>query len=120
VPKIIADAINRLMCAEMRFAAELSRGVIRLLDEAAGDMRGGDPVVYLAARHLLERVRRWDVGLIVTSSGSRCGLHKGEMDGPLAAPEKHSPLLALAKASGISNLPPSYGKTSLRIAKRAI
>jgi hypothetical protein len=85
VPKIIADAIDRLISVEMRFAAELPRGVIRPVYEAARDAQGGDPLVYMAARQLRERVSTRDVVLIVTGSGSRFGLHKGETDGPLGA-----------------------------------
>jgi len=85
MPKLIADAIDRAVSIEMRFAAELPRGVIRPLYEAAREAQGGEPLVYLAARALLDQVRKRDVVLIVTGSGSRFGLHKGETDGPLGA-----------------------------------
>jgi hypothetical protein len=85
MPKLIADAIDRAISIEMRFAGDLPRGVIRPLYDAARDAQGGDPLVYLAARALLDRVSRRDVVLIVTGSGSRYGLHKGETDGPLGA-----------------------------------
>ncbi len=85
MPKIIADAIDRLISIEMRFAAELPRGVIRPLYDAAREAQGGEPVVYHAARQILERVGKRDVVLIVTGSGSRLGLYKGETDGPLGA-----------------------------------
>ncbi|MGH7320481.1 MAG: glutamate cyclase domain-containing protein [Candidatus Rokuibacteriota bacterium] len=85
MPRIIADAIDRLISVEMRFAGDLPRGVIRRLYEAARDVQGGEPLVYLAARRLLDRVARGDVVVVVTGSGSRFGLHKGETDGPLGA-----------------------------------
>lgn len=85
MPKVIADAIDRLISIEMRYAAELPRGVIRPLYEAAREAQGGEPVVYQAARQILERVGKEDVVLIVTGSGSRFGLYKGETDGPLGA-----------------------------------
>jgi hypothetical protein len=83
--KIIADAIDRLISIEMRFAAGLPRGVVRPLYDAAREAQGGEPVVYHAARELLERVDKRDVVLIVTGSGTRLGLYKGETDGPLGA-----------------------------------
>jgi hypothetical protein len=85
VPKVIADAIDHLCAIEMRFAAELPRGVIWPLYEAAREAQGGDPLVYLAAERLLENVGRGDYVLIVTGSGTRFGLPKGETDGPLGA-----------------------------------
>ena len=56
MPKIVADSIDQLISIEMRFAAELPRGVIRPLYEAARDVQGGEPLVYQAARTLLEHV----------------------------------------------------------------
>ena len=44
MPKIIADAIDQLISIEMRYAAELPRGVIRPLYEAARDVQGGEPL----------------------------------------------------------------------------
>lgn len=85
MPRIIADAIDRLISVEMRFAGELPRGVIRPLYDAARAVQAGEPLVYLAARRLLDRVARRDVVVVVTGSGSRFGLHKGETDGPLGA-----------------------------------
>jgi hypothetical protein len=85
MPKIIADAIDQLISIEMRYAAELPRGVIRPLYEAARDVQGGEPLVYQAAQALLEHVGQRDTVLIVTGSGSRFGLPKGETDGPLGA-----------------------------------
>jgi hypothetical protein len=85
MPRIIADSIDRLTSVEMRFAAELPRGVIRPLYEAARDVQGDEPLVYLAAQALLEGLQRRDVVLIVTGSGSRFGLSRGETDGPLGA-----------------------------------
>jgi hypothetical protein len=122
--KIIADSIDRLISIEMRFAAELPRGVIRPLYEAARETQGGEPVVYRAAHTLLERVGKRDVVLIVTGSGSRLGLAKGETDGPLGAASlgrvldfglgartvyvcdapHHDPIAASVEAVGISVL----------------
>ncbi|ETX06108.1 MAG: hypothetical protein ETSY2_19135, partial [Candidatus Entotheonella gemina] len=85
MPKIIADAIDQLISIEMRFGSGLPRGVIRPLYEAARDVQGGEPLVYQAARALLEHVRQRDTVLIVTGSGSRFGLPRGETDGPLGA-----------------------------------
>ena len=85
MPKIIADSIDQLISLEMRFGAGLPRGVIRPLYEAARDLQGGEPLVYQAARALLDRVTRHDTVLIVTGSGTRFGLPKGETDGPLGA-----------------------------------
>ena len=74
MPKIIADSIDQLISIEMRFAAELPRGVIRPLYEAAREIQGGEPLVYQAARALLERVGQRDTVLIVTGSApwQRC------------------------------------------------
>jgi hypothetical protein len=126
MPKSIADSIDQLISIEMRFAAELPRGVIRPLYNAAPDLQGGEPLVYQAARALLECVEQRDTVLIVTSSGSRFGLPRGEMDGPLGAAslgrvldfgmgarvvyvcdEPHlNPTVASVEAAGISVLDP--------------
>ncbi len=85
MPKIVADSIDQLISIEMRHATGLPRGVARPLYEAAREAQGGEPLVYLAAGRLLEKVSAGDVVLFVTGSGSRFGLHKGETDGPLGA-----------------------------------
>jgi hypothetical protein len=85
MPKIVADSIDQLISIEMRHATGLPRGVARPLYEAAREVQGGDPLVYLAAGRLLRELAAGDVVLFVTGSGSRMGLHKGETDGPLGA-----------------------------------
>ncbi len=85
MPKIIADAIDQLISIEMRYATGLPRGVIRPIYEAAREAQGGGPLVYLAAEKLREVVAHRDFVLIVTGSGQRFGLPKGETDGPLGA-----------------------------------
>jgi hypothetical protein len=122
VPKIIADSIDRLISIEMRFAAELPRGVIRPLYDAARAAQGGDPLVYLGAEGLRKHVSKGDHVLIVTGAGSRLGLHKGETDGPLGAaslgrvldfgmgartvlvcdPDHNDPIVAAVEAAGVS------------------
>ena len=85
MPKIIADAIDQLISIEMRYSSGLPRGVIRPIYEAAREAQGGEPLVYLAAQKLREVAGPRDFVLIVTGSGQRFGLPKGETDGPLGA-----------------------------------
>ena len=85
MPKIIADAIDQVISLEMRFAEGLPRGVNRPLYEEARKAQGSEPLVYLAGTRLFNEVDRRDFVLIVTGSGQRMGLHKGETDGPLGA-----------------------------------
>ena len=85
MPKIVADSIDQLISIEMRHASGLPRGVARPLYEAAREVQGGEPLVYLAAERLLQELTAGEVVLFVTGSGSRMGLHKGETDGPLGA-----------------------------------
>lgn len=85
MPKVIADNIDHLCAIEMRFAAELPRGVIWPLYVESRKAQSGEPLVYLAAERLLDAVSKDDFVLIVTGAGSRYGLPKGETDGPLGA-----------------------------------
>jgi hypothetical protein len=81
VPKLIADAIDRAVSIAMRFAADLPRAVIRPRYDAARAAPGGEPLVHLAARALLDQVRKRDVVLILAGSGSRDGRPKGVSNG---------------------------------------
>lgn len=85
MPKTVAEAIDHLCATEMRFAGELPRNVIWPLYEAARSSQGGDPLVYQAATRLQDTVQEGDVVFVVTGSGSKYGLTKGETDGPLGA-----------------------------------
>jgi hypothetical protein len=122
MPKVVADAIDQVISLEMRFKAGLPRGVIRPLYEEARRVQGGDPLVYLAGTRLKETVGKRDFVLIVTGSGQRFGLHKGETDGPPGAaslarvldfglgarcvlvcdPDHVDPIVATVEAAGIS------------------
>jgi hypothetical protein len=124
MPKIIAESIDQIMSVEMRPAAGLPRGVIRPLYEAAREAQGGAPLVYLAGQKLLQAVGKGDCVLIVTGSGRRDGLPKGETDGPLGGaslgrvldfglgarvvyicdPDHVDPIVACVEAAGISVL----------------
>ena len=126
MPKVVADAIDQVMSLEMRFKAGLPRGVNRPLYEEARKAQGGDPLVYLAAMALKERVGKRDFVLIVTGSGQRLGLHKGETDGPpggaslarvldfglgarcvfVCDPDHVAPIVASVEAVGISVIDP--------------
>jgi D-glutamate cyclase len=123
-PTIVADVIDRLVSAEIRYAGELPRGVVHAMYDAARAAQGGVPLVHLAARALRDAVGRRDVVMLVTGAGSRFGLHKGETDGPPGAaslaraldfglgarvvlvsePAHHEPIVASVEASGLSVL----------------
>ena len=73
MPKIVADSIDQLISIEMRHASGLPRGVARPLYEAAREVQGDEPLVYLAAERLLQELATGEVVLFVTGSGSRMG-----------------------------------------------
>jgi hypothetical protein len=125
MPKSVANSIDRLITIEIRYGGgNLPRGVKIPLYEAARAKQGGDPLVYLAGRKLLEHVKPKDTVLFVTGAGSRTGLVKGETDGPLGAaslaraldfglgvrtvfatePAFYDPVYAAVEAAGLSVL----------------
>lgn len=128
MPKTIAENIDHLCATEMRFAGELPRSVVWPLYTAARQRQGGDPLVFLAASRLQEAVSAGDVVFLVTGSGSKYGLTKGETDGPLGTAslaraldlglsarivviceEAHSgPVIATVEAAGLSVLDEDY------------
>ena len=86
MPLIVAEHIDRLVCTvEMRFRSGLPRGVTVPLYEAARRAQGGQPLAYLAAAALRERVRAGSHVLVVTGAGAPPGLPRGETDGPPGA-----------------------------------
>ena len=86
MPEVIADSIDRVCAVEMRFQGDpedgLPRGVSYPLYAAARE-EAGKPLTYLAARGLLESVKRNDTVLVVSGAGSPPFLPFGETDGPL-------------------------------------
>ena len=84
IDSIVADAIDRAITIEMRFAAGLPRGVTEPLYRAARE-RHGVPLTWLAATSLKERVSHGRNVFVVTGAGAPPGLPKGETDGPIGA-----------------------------------
>ncbi|MBM3505883.1 MAG: DUF4392 domain-containing protein, partial [Alphaproteobacteria bacterium] len=84
IDAIIGDSIDRAVSIEMRFGSGLPRGVIHPLYEAARNFHG-EPLCFLAARKLKERVAAGRNVIIATGAGSSPGLPKGETDGPMGA-----------------------------------
>ena len=84
IDSIVADAIDRAITIEMRFAAGLPRGVTEPLYRAARQ-RHGVPLTWLAATSLKERVSQGRNVFVVTGAGAPPGLPKGETDGPIGA-----------------------------------
>lgn len=128
MPKTIAENIDHLCATEMRFAGELPRNVVWPLYMAAREKQGGEPLVFQAASRLQQSVSVGDVVFVVTGSGSKYGLTRGETDGPLGAAslsraldlglnakivviceEAHSgPVIATVEAAGLSVLEEDY------------
>src|SRR5260370_17265052 len=68
----------------MRFRAGLPRGVTYPLYEAARKKQG-KPLTWLAAKLLMDKVKKGDYVFVVTGAGTPPGLPAGETDGPPGA-----------------------------------
>lgn len=85
MPQVIGDYIDRLVNTEMRVGSgSLPRGVTYPLYEAARKKQG-EPLTYLAAKKLIDTVKKGDTVIVATGAGTAPGLPKGETDGPLGA-----------------------------------
>ncbi|WP_431281130.1 glutamate cyclase domain-containing protein [Humitalea sp. 24SJ18S-53] len=82
--RAIGEAIDRLICVEMRFSSGLPRGVIHRLYDAARAWQE-EPLTTRAAEALARRIRPGDRVLVVTGAGAPPWLPFGETDGPLGA-----------------------------------
>jgi len=95
MPKVIGENIDVLCNIEMRPSeGDLPRGTTRKYYEAARDVQK-DPLSYLAATALIERVMPGDKVLIVTGVRYPPILPFGETDGPVGA-------VAMARALDIA------------------
>ena len=95
MPKVIGENIDVLCNIEMRPSeGDLPRGTTRKYYEAARDVQK-DPLSYLAATALIERVMPGDKVLIVTGVRYPPILPFGETDGPVGA-------VAMARALDLS------------------
>lgn len=95
----VGEYVDRLCSVELRFKSVpggLPAGTTHRLYEAARQHQG-DPLTYLAAKGLQERVRPGDVVFVITGAGTPPHLPKGETDGP---PGAASLALALDLALG--------------------
>jgi hypothetical protein len=84
IDEIVGDSIDRAVNIEMRFRAGLPRGVTYPLYEAARKKQG-KPLTWLAAKLLVDKVRKGDHVFVVTGAGTPPGLPAGETDGPPGA-----------------------------------
>ncbi len=85
MPKIIGESIDLLCNIEMRPSeGDLPRGITRKYYMAARQVQK-DPLSYLAAKALIERVKPGDKVLIVTGVRYPPILPFGETDGPIGA-----------------------------------
>ena len=90
MPKIIGENIDRLCNIEYRPAVGSQRGDIMRYYNAAREVQK-DPLSYLCAKALMDRVKEGDTVLFVTGARFPHLLPYGETDGPLG-------VAALAKA----------------------
>ncbi len=81
---VIGEALDRLICVEMRYASGVPRGIIHRLYDAAR-AEAGRPLTTLATELLVKAVKPGDRVLIVTGAGAPPFLPYGETDGPLGA-----------------------------------
>jgi hypothetical protein len=84
IDEIVGDSIDRAVNIEMRFRAGLPRGVTYPLYEAARKKQG-KPLTWLAAKLLVDKVKKGDHVFVVTGAGTPPGLPAGETDGPPGA-----------------------------------
>ena len=84
IDEIVGDSIDRAVNIEMRFRAGLPRGVTYPLYEAARKKQG-KPLTWLAAKLLMDKVKKGDHVFVVTGAGTPPGLPAGETDGPPGA-----------------------------------
>ena len=97
--EVIAESIESLITVEIRTRGHHGVGVIKKLWKDAVAFQGGYPVL-LAARKLLQVVKRGDIAVIITGLIIEDHLPKGENDGPLGAAS-----LAYALSMGIGAIP---------------
>ncbi len=83
--RITCEYLDRAVNLEMRFGEGLPRGVTHRLYDAARAAQGDEPLTFLAAEGLRQRVARGDHVLIVTGAGAPPWLPNGETDGPPGA-----------------------------------
>lgn len=84
IDEIVCDAIDRAINIEMRFRVGLPRGVTYPLYEAAR-RKQKQPLTWLAAKLLHEKVKAGRHVFVVTGAGTPPGLPAGETDGPPGA-----------------------------------
>lgn len=82
MPKIIGENIDRLCNIEYRPAVGSQRGDIMRYYNAAREVQK-DPLSYLCAKALMDRVKEGDTVLFVTGARFPHLLPYGETDGPL-------------------------------------
>jgi hypothetical protein len=84
IDEIVGDSIDRAVNIEMRFRAGLPRGVTYPLYDAARQKQK-QPLTWLAAKLLIDKVKPGDHVFVVTGAGTAPGLPQGETDGPPGA-----------------------------------
>lgn len=89
MPKVLGEYLDRLVTTSMTEnpAGRLTkspRGSSLKLYELAREKQGA-PLTYLAAKSLVDRVKKGDFVFIVTGAGAPPYMPKGETDGPLGA-----------------------------------
>jgi hypothetical protein len=81
VPQIIGEYVDRIVNVEMLEHDYPRRGRTHLLYEAAR-ARQGAPLTYLAAKGLIENVKKGDYVVLLSGAGISPWLEWGETDGP--------------------------------------
>jgi len=84
MPKIVADYVDRLINIEMKIQGDKTRGTKTQLYEAAR-IKQKEPLTYLAAKALIDNLKKGNAVIIATGAGAPPKLPKGETDGPLGA-----------------------------------
>jgi hypothetical protein len=81
VPEIIGEYVDRIVNVEMLEHDYPRRGRTHLLYEAARAKQGA-PLTYLAAKGLIEKVKKGDYVILLSGAGISPWLEWGETDGP--------------------------------------
>jgi len=97
--EVVAESIESLLTTEMRPTGHWAAGTIKKIWRAAVEKQGGYPTL-IAAKRIIENVKRGDVVIIMTGVIVGDHLPKGESDGPLGAAS-----LAYALNVGLGAIP---------------
>ncbi len=83
MPHIIANQIDKLCNVEFHPGSGHCRGYGDALYAAAREAQGNEPLTYLAAKRLMETVKKGDTVFVITGTGIDQWVPEGESDGPI-------------------------------------